>query len=167
MARHIEIVLEKRGVACVARMLDHLAPRTCAAVWDALPRGGDVYHAKYARNEVYALVPAFADPEPGTENPTITPIPGDVAYFSFAPWQLATSSHGYADDETPYRASRIVDLAFFYERNNLLLNPDYGFVPANIFATIEDGLDEMAAACQDLWMTGVVGERLTYRRYER
>ena len=142
MARYIDISLDKRGVTCVARLLDDLAPRTCAAVWDALPVGADVYHAKYARNEIYTLVPAFAVPEPGRENPTITPIPGDVVYFSFEQWQLATPSHGYSAAEEPHRAAQIVDLALFYERNNLLLNPDYGFVPANVFATIVRGLDE-------------------------
>lgn len=164
MARYINISLDKRGVTCTARLLDDMAPVTCAAVWDALPLGGDAYHAKYARNEIYTLVSSFADPEPGRENPTITPIPGDVAFFSFEKWQLATSSHGYSSDDKPHELDQIVDLALFYERNNLLLNPDYGFVPANIFATIEDGLDRIAAASQDLWMSGVRGETLSFRR---
>lgn len=166
MTRYIEISLEKRGVSCVARMLDELAPRTCELVWNALPVGGDAYHAKYARNEIYALVPQLGAEEPGRENPTITPIPGDVAYFSFEKWQLATSSHGYTPGEAPHQMSQIVDLALFYERNNLLLNPDYGFVPANIFATIEQGLDRIAEASQDMWKAGVEGERLSFRRYE-
>jgi hypothetical protein len=164
LARYIDIILDKRGVTATARLLDDLAPRTCAAVWDALPLGSDVYHAKYARNEIYTLVPAFADPEPGRENPTITPIPGDVVYFAFEQWQLATPSHGYTADEQPHRADRIVDLALFYERNNLLLNPDYGFVPGNVFATIVRGLEELAAASQDLWKRGVEGETLSFRR---
>ncbi|MER6978743.1 DUF3830 family protein [Streptomyces carpinensis] len=164
MDRHIEISLEKRGVSCVARLLDDRAPRTCEAVWNALPLGKDVFHGKYARNEIYTLVPAFAPQEPGTENPTITPIPGDVAYFSFAQWQLNTSSHGYAQGGRPQGAQQIVDLAVFYERNNLLLNPDTGFVPATIFATIVDGLDRMAEAAQDLWLSGVIGESLVFRR---
>jgi hypothetical protein len=164
MARYIDISLDKRGVTAVARLLDDLAPRTCEAVWNALPLGADVYHAKYARNEIYTLVEAFADPEPGRENPTITPIPGDVVYFSFEQWQLATPSHGYSTEEQPHRADRIVDLALFYERNNLLLNPDYGFVPANVFATIVRGLDEMAAAALPQVLRGVEGETLTFRR---
>lgn len=167
MARFMEIRLEKRGVSCVARLLEDEAPRTCEVVWNALPLAGDAYHAKYARNEIYSLVPAFADPEPGRENPTITPIPGDVVYFSFEAWQLATGSHGYDDSDNLAGLDRIVDLALFYERNNLLLNPDYGFVPANVFATIEEGLDDIAAASQDLWKRGVEGERLSFSRLER
>lgn len=167
MARFMEIKLEKLDVACVARMLDDLAPRTCEAVWNALPQSGDAYHAKYARNEIYNLVPAFADPEPGRENTTITPIPGDVVYFSFESWQLVTGSHGYGEADNLGGLDRIVDLALFYERNNLLLNPDYGFVPANVFATIVEGLEDIAAASQDLWRKGSVGERLTFSRLDR
>lgn len=167
MARFIEMRLEQREVACVARMLDDVAPRTCEAVWEALPLSGDAYHAKYARNEIYNLVPAFADPEPGRENPTITPIPGDVVYFSFEPWQLMTGSHGYDEGDELGEMGQIVDLAIFYERNNLLLNPDYGFVPGNVFATIVEGLEDIAAASQDMWRKGVVGERLTFSRLER
>src|SRR5215203_1131757 len=121
VARFIDISLDKRGVTCVARLLDDVAPRTCDVVWRALPLGSDAYHAKYARNEIYTLVPAFADPEPGRENPTVTPIPGDVVYFSFEPWQLMTGSHGYGEGDELEGLERIVDLALFYERNNLLL----------------------------------------------
>jgi len=158
--RYIDITLEKRDIRCVAELLDDLAPRTCEAVWNALPLGEDVYHAKYARNEIYTLVEAFAPEEPGLENPTITPIPGDVMYFTFAPWQLTAKSHGY----TSHGAK--IDLALFYERNNLLLNPDFGFVPGSVFATIVSGLDEIAAASNDLWRHGAAGERLRFERRE-
>jgi len=40
----------------------------CSPVCPALP----------ARNEIYNLVPAFAKTEPGKENTTVTPIPGDL-----------------------------------------------------------------------------------------
>ncbi len=58
MPRYVEITLRKRSVTCVAALLDEHAPHTCRAVWEALPQEGDVYHAKYASNEIYALVPA-------------------------------------------------------------------------------------------------------------
>ena len=56
MSRLITVSLDKRGVSCVARMLDDQAPRTCAAVWDALPLSAPVFHGKYARNEIYTLL---------------------------------------------------------------------------------------------------------------
>src|SRR5260221_11058932 len=96
MARLIKISLSKRKISCVARLLDEEAPRTCNAVWDALPKSGPVYHAKYARNEIYILVPHFAAADPGRENPTITPIPGDAVYFGFEPCQLSSLAHGYS-----------------------------------------------------------------------
>ncbi|MDX3694201.1 DUF3830 family protein [Streptomyces europaeiscabiei] len=160
--RHVEIALDRRGVRCTARLLDDRAPVTCAAVWDALPLSGDVYHAKYARNEIYALFPPFADREPPLENPTVTPIPGDLCYFSFAGTELATSAYGYDREVRP--GATLVDLALFYERNNLLLNGDVGWVPGIVWGQVVSGLDEMAEACSDLWRAGALGESLRFSR---
>ncbi|MEV0927677.1 DUF3830 family protein [Streptomyces spongiicola] len=159
--RFIEVSLTGREVRCTARLLDDRAPLTCQAVWDALPLAGDVYHAKYARNEIYALFPAFADREPPLENPTVTPIPGDLCYFTFSGTELGTAAYGYDRD-----LSRpvTVDLALFYERNNLLLNGDTGWVPGIVWGQVVDGLDRMADACQDLWRAGALGEALSFRR---
>ena len=166
MARYIDITLQKRGITCVARLLDEQAPRTCAAVWDALPLGADVYHAKYARNEIYTFVPTFAEVAPGRENTTITPIPGDVVYFPFEQWEMANAAYGYDVGSAQRSAEQIIDLAVFYERNNLLLNPDIGFVPGNVFATIVQGLDEIDAGAQDLWRRVAEGETLHFARHE-
>src|SRR5688572_22419095 len=65
VARYITITLDKRRVSCKARLLDDAAPRTCQALWDALPLSAPVFHGKYARNEIYMLVPAFAEHDPG------------------------------------------------------------------------------------------------------
>lgn len=164
MARYIKISLVNRGVVARARLLDDAAPRTSAAVWDALPQEGQVYHGKYARNEIYNLVPAFAEVEPGAENTTITPIPGDVCYFNFSATELGNPGYGYRTGEGGDTSDAIIDLAVFYGRNNLLINGDVGWIPGNVFASIEDGLEEMAAACQDLWMNGAAGETLRFER---
>ena len=166
MPRLMRISLKKRNVSCVARLLDEDAPRTCNALWEALPKSGPVYHAKYARNEIYILVPRFAKTEPGRENPTITPIPGDLVYFGFEPWQLSAGTHGYSAAETAAGHAPMVDLALFYERNNLLLNPDFGFVPGNVYGTIVEGLAEFAAAARDIWRAGGKDETLSYERME-
>lgn len=163
MSRLMSITLERRGVSCVAELLDKDAPRTCAAVWSALPLGGDVYHAKYARNEVYTMVQRFADDEPGYENTTVTPIPGDVVYFSFSGGML---DRKFKEEKGIDTLPGVIDLAVFYGRNNLLLNGDVGWVPGNVYATIVDGLDRMAEACNDVWRSGAVGERLVYRRLD-
>ena len=161
MSRRMSITLERRGVSCVAELLDKDAPRTCEAVWRALPLGGDAYHAKYARNEVYTMVERFTDTELGLENPTVTPIPGDVVLFSFASGML---DRGFKEEKGIDGLPGVIDLAIFYGRNNLLLNGDVGWVPGNVYASIVDGLDAMAEACNDVWRSGGIGERLVYRR---
>lgn len=169
MSRYLTISLPERGVRVRARMLDDAAPRTCAAVWQALPTGGQVYHGKYARNEIYALLPGLADGpgrDPGPENTTITPIPGDVCWFTFSGDDLGNPAYGYEEEESHRQQGSIVDLAVFYGRNNLLINGDQGWVPGNVFATVTEGLDELAAACQELWMGGVRGVTLRFERAE-
>lgn len=163
MARYLSIALEKRGVSCVAELLDADAPRTCEAVWNALPQVGPVQHAKYARNEVYTMVPRFAEHEPGQENPTVTPIPGDVVYFSFPGGML---DREFKEDKGVDALPGVIDLAIFYGRNNLLINGDVGWVPGNVYASIVDGLEPMAEACHDVWRSGSVGETLRYERVE-
>ena len=160
--RYIEVSLVKRGITATAKLLDGRAPITCAAVWGALPLAGDVYHAKYARNEIYALFPPFAETEPPMENPTITPIPGDLCYFSFAGTELGTKSHGY--DREVQAGTTLVDLALFYERNNLLLNGDVGWVPGIVWGQVVEGLDALAEGCNDLWRSGALGESLRFSR---
>lgn len=163
MARYMTIVLVKRGISCRARLLEDQAPLTCEAVWNALPQGGSAFHAKYARNEVYTLVPRITD-APRRENPTVTPIPGDVCLFDFEPWEIGNPAYGYEPGSEAHAAQGATDLALFYGRNNLLINGDVGWVPGNVFATIEDGLSELAAACNDLWLAGAAGETLTFAR---
>jgi hypothetical protein len=154
VARYITITLDKRGVTCRARLLDDDAPRTCDAVWNALPQSGDAYHA---------LIPRITA-APHRENPTVTPIPGDVCLFDFEPWEIGNSAYGYEPGSEAHAEQGATDLAIFYGRNNLLLNGDVGWVPGNVFAAIEDGLPELAAACNDLWMRGVEGETMSFAR---
>jgi hypothetical protein len=162
MSRLMKISLAKRGVSCVARLLDKDAPRTCDAVWNALPLGGDAYHAKYARNEVYTMVERFAEPV-GQENPTVTPIPGDVVFFDFNGGML---DRAFKEEKGIDQLPGVIDLAIFYGRNNLLLNGDVGWVVGNVYGTIVEGLEQMAEACNDVWRAGAIGERLVYERLD-
>jgi hypothetical protein len=158
----MRITLAKRGVSCLAELLEKEAPHTCDAVWSALPLAGDAQHAKYARNEVYTMVPRFTEHEVGMENPTVTPIPGDVVLFSFPGGML---DEAFKRDQGVAGLPGVIDLAIFYGRNNLLINGDVGWVPGNVYATITEGLPEMAQACHDVWRSGSVGERLVYERH--
>jgi hypothetical protein len=157
MARRIELALKQKGVRAVATFLEDEAPRTCNAVWDALPIEGETYHAKWAGRELYTLVPPFPK-GPRAENATIMPIPGDVVYFDVSPDTI--------DLPVAMRKQHpngLVDLAVFYGRNNLLLGPA-GFMPGNLFATITEGLTEYAQACNELFREGMVNERFIIRR---
>jgi len=161
--KYITVSLDKRGVSCVAKLLDDVAPRTCAAVWDALPLSAPVFHGKYARNEIYTLVPAFA-PDPGKENTTVTPIPGDLCWFSFDSDDLGNPAYGYENTTGTGTTGAIVDLAVFYGRNNLLINGDQGWVPGNVFGAITENLDEFAAAHPQVLAGGARGETLSFSR---
>jgi hypothetical protein len=163
MPRHMQITLEERGVSCTALLLDDEAPVTADLVWNALPQSGGLWHAKYASNEVYCLVPPLSESEPARENSTIAPSARDVMYFDFPAGHFPQAVR---DDLGMGEASRIIDLAIFYGRNNLLLDPSAGWVPGNVFATIVDGFDEMAAACRELFRKGYASERLSYARLE-
>lgn len=163
MARYITITLESRGVSCRARLLDDEAPATSQAVWAALPLAGDAFHAKFARNEVYTLVPRITA-APHRENPTVTPIPGDVCLFDFEPWEIGNPAFGYEPGSAAHAEQGATDLAIFYGRNNLLLNGDVGWVPGSVFGAVEEGLEAMAAACNDVWRHGFAGERLSFTR---
>ncbi|GAA1159327.1 DUF3830 family protein [Nesterenkonia sandarakina] len=165
MTRYLTITLGRRGVTARARLLDNEAPRTAEAVWRALPQSGQVFHGKFARNEIYALFPAFAAEEPGPENQTVTPIPGDLCYFTFD-GVLENPAYGYDASAGTGENRLLIDLAVFYGRNNLLINGDVGWVPGNVFATVEEGLVELAEACQDIWMGGARGETLSFDRAE-
>jgi hypothetical protein len=161
LARYIDIKLERRDVACVALLLDERAPVTCELVWNNLPASGGLWHAKYASHEVFCLVPPMDGPAPGSENTTIVPTMGDVAYFSFSPEELAP---GQLEEAGLGEASGAVNLAVFYERNNLLLSPVLGLVPAKVFATVVENLDGFAKACHDVFRHGAAGETLSYSR---
>ena len=161
MSRFMTITLERRGVSCVAQLLDKDAPRTCEAVWASLPHAGPVHHAKYARNEIYTMVERFIDEPIGLENPTVTPLPGDVVFFDFHGGML---DRAFKEEKGLEKLPGVIDLAIFYGRNNLLVNADLGWIPGTVFATVVENLDEMAAACNDVWRAGAIGERLTFRR---
>ena len=160
MGRRIRITFEKHDVHAVAELIDDAAPLTAEAFWNALPLSGDAYHAKWANNEVYILTPPFAEKDPEKENATVFPIPGDILYLPVPPGNKVPP-----DMQAQCRETGLIDLAIFYGRDNYLLGPD-GHMPGNLFATITEGLPELAAACQDLWRNGAGDERMTFSRLE-
>jgi hypothetical protein len=54
-------------------------------------------------------------------------------------------------------------VAYYYGRNNYLVS-QLGPSPGTIFATIQEGLKELARASLDAFRSGIEGERLRYER---
>ena len=69
MTRFVSVTLDSRGVSCVARLLDDEAPRTCAAVWDALPLQG-ITTITHSSGEVLHFWCSVPEPVQG---PSLTP----------------------------------------------------------------------------------------------
>jgi hypothetical protein len=162
MARYLEVALKQRKVRAAAVLLDKEAPATCEAVWQALPLEGEVFHAKYANNEIYAQFVPFTGPELELENYTLMPITGEIMYFRLRPWhQLPREMH-----ELQAAGQGASELAVFYDRHNLLFSPRLGPIPGSVFARLVTNMEAVADACHSIWREGGRGERLMFRRLE-
>jgi hypothetical protein len=82
--RRIEIELD--GVVVTARVLDERAPRTCAAMWEALPYQDRVTHAKWSGSMFHTNTPIELGvwdgryPQ-GIEGRCAFQAPGEVVYY--------------------------------------------------------------------------------------
>lgn len=166
MARRFKVSLTRRGVSAIAQMQETAAPKLADLIWSALPIEGPVFHAKRSNNEVYTLAAPFGPGEPMPENATIFPIPGDIAYFHLPPVKVVnyvTALKQHLPPELYEIAPRtgLADLGIFYGRNNFLFGP-LGPGPGSVFATIVEGLQEFAAACNDVWYAGAADEKLRF-----
>ena len=126
-----QIEIEIGGVNFTANLLDHKAPKTCAAILSILPYESIVWHQFWSGNGLqvhdetlkkmkaeFGLWPSsnFPDYE---ENPSIFGCPGDVGFYPIG--------HGIF---ISYGKSR------FY-------GPPEGVEPTYIFAEIKDDLDKL------------------------
>ena len=153
--REITLRLERQQVLAHALLLEDEAATIAEIVWDALPISGPAFHAKWANNEVYTVVPPLVDEEPDLENGTVFPIPGDVLYFSAPPGHpIPGGNHGHSRTGS-------VDIALCYGRDNYLLGPS-GHFPGSRFAEVRQGLHEIAEASNHLWRSGPADEQLTF-----
>jgi hypothetical protein len=155
-ASFIRVGLRKRATEVVLRLRWDKSPLTCAAVVQQLPVENQVWHAKYANNEVYTLTPPFQQTPP-MEWGCVYPAPGDLLFIpipagSFLPpgAPAMNVAHG------------LVDYGYFYDRGNTLNAGPAGPVPGTIFATARsiEEIEAFAPSCVDLWFRGVEGERM-------
>lgn len=154
--KFIRIGLRKRAASLVLKLRWDKSPKTCAAVVGHLPVENQVWHAKYANNEIYTLTPPFDDPPP-PEWACVYPGAGDLLYIPIPAGAFLPPG------APPLDVSKgLVDYGYFYERGNTLMSGPAGPVPGTIFATAinMDDVDAFARSCVDVWLAGAVGEKM-------
>ncbi len=127
-----------------------------------LPLEAQVFHAKYANNEIYLLTPMVDEPPPW-EWRCLYPGPGDLMFAPIDSGHIGNLVNNALAGPLPEMdpARGILDIAFFYERGNSLIGPA-GVGQANIFATGTsfEELEAMAEACRNVWFHGAAGETM-------
>lgn len=156
MPRYVRVRFVEEGVQAVAQMLDKKAPEMCDALWENLPLEGDVYHSKRSGSDFYILPPAI-EPDPGTENATVTPIAGDLTYAHVS----AHSANVIPAELSEANPDGMGDLCVWYQRDNH--HPGDGL---NLFARIVENLGEFADTCGRLHREGYADETLRFERAE-
>ena len=138
MTKRFQIEVLETGVQAVAELLEEAAPRTCAAMWQALetPIERNGVHAMWSGREVMIYMPeenrAGIDPRAiGVENATVYPTPGDVVWAFFEGGQY-----------TNFKVDTW-DLALIYGPETRIYIPA-GPSPMNVWARITQGLEELA-----------------------
>lgn len=153
---HLKLELVKRAVSVPLRLRWASAPESCRALLSLLPLRRQVWHAKYANNEIYLLCRA-PEPAPTPESLSMYPSRGDLVYLPLPegiPLPKGLPGIGPGDPA--------LDVAYFYEANNSLLGGPHGPLPGTIVATVEhlDDIERMAVACRDVWFSGAVEEEM-------
>jgi len=153
---HLRMGLSGSDVSIRLRLRWDTAPKACAAVLGLLPLRHQVWHAKYANNEIYMLC-QMPDPVPPAESLTVYPSRGDLLYLPLPQGvPLPPGIPGVGEGELA------LDLAYFYEAGNSLLTGPHGPIAGTIIATAEhlDDIDLMAAACRDVWFKGAADRQM-------
>jgi hypothetical protein len=147
VARRLIFSFVESGAAGIVHLNSDLAPRTCGAIWGALesPRQIRAVHAMFAGPEIMLGLPLEAqsfDPRAiPVENQTCFPAAGDCLWF----YQAKGMMKGLADE--------LWEIGVFYAEGGRIFGP-LGWTPCNIFGRIVEGLDDFAAACSDIRLTG-------------
>jgi hypothetical protein len=122
MPQEFVIAFPGEGVEARARLLDHLAPGTCDAVWAALPVRGQARHGIFSGSEVYLILPELL--RLPRENATTRVVPGDVGFA----WFEAGAFYGADEDYS--------EICWFYDRDATPSSPE-GPVAVSLFASLE------------------------------
>lgn len=153
---HVRLELVQRAVSVDLKLRWSSAPENCQALLGLLPLRRQVWHAKYANNEIYLLCQA-PEPRPQLEALTMYPSRGDLVMLPLPEGIPLPKDLPGIESGAP-----VLDLAYFYEAGNSLLGGPHGPLPGTIVATVErlDDIDRMAEACRDVWFSGAKGEEM-------
>jgi len=146
--KRIQITFLENNVSCMAESHEKVAPRTCAAIWDALvnPLETTIAQARWLGPATYFFVPPERGLDGATlppENQTIFPIPGDLLFVYYAPHQL----HGFGDQP-------LNEIVIAYDRDARMFVP-LGWHPGNHFASIVEGFPAFVEMCAKTHREGV------------
>jgi hypothetical protein len=154
VARRIALTWTKCGTTATAELLDRHAPKTCEAIWQALakPAVNLGIHAMYVGREIAFDLPAankggvdFVLPP---ENQIILPLPGDICFKYYRPYELNMPGMGNPQEDD------VADLIIIYGRNARLFSSQ-GWIPCNLFAQIKENLDGFAKVSASIRYEGI------------
>lgn len=142
MNRRIRLTFPEGAFSAVAALREDAAPRTCDAIWNALPITGVVHHAIYSGSECVLILPKVLTPP--SENATAEVRTGDIGFT----WFDAGSAYGVTE---PF-----AEICWFYDRDGRPSMPE-GPVPVSLFARVEGDTDAFFAFCRRIRREGVKG----------
>jgi len=147
--KRIRLTFVEEGVSAIAELLEDQAPQTAQMIWELLekPLENQAIHAMFTGRELSFGVPesrlswekAFSLPP---ENQTMFPIPGDLVWNAYQPYQWQGTPHA------------VYDFGIFYGRECRILLPT-GWRPSNRFGMIVKNLDTFAEVCARVQREGV------------
>lgn len=155
--QHVTVRLEQRQAGIKLKLRWDHSPETCQTLVNMLPVAQQVWHAKYANNEIYLLTES---PQvlPPPEWRTVYPAPGDLLYIPL-PYGIPLPDCVPPAD----RERGLLDIAYFYDRASSIQAGPFGPLPGTIVATAIDleAVERMAVACNDVWFKGAYGETMS------
>jgi hypothetical protein len=146
--RTLKFTFVEAGVSGTVQLYEDNAPRTCAAIWEALakPIRTPAMHAMFAGPEIMLGLPPEAqtfDPRGiPVENQTCFPVAGDCLWFYQAPGMMKGLSE------------ELWEIGMFYGDGGRIFGP-LGWTPCNIFGRMVEGLDTFADTCRDIRVRGI------------
>ena len=135
------------GPEVFAALKSEDAPVSSKLIWGALatPVTMLATHAMFAGPEIMMDLPESArtfDPRKvPAENQQVIPSAGDVIWYYQAPNQMAGLTN------------EVWEIGLFYGNGGRIFGP-LGWTPCNIVASVREGLEEFAAACAQIRLSG-------------